>query len=371
MVIINPFVWDFIPANARAFKEEVYGWLLGYSADNGEPVILGAYDCQKFVEQTLISAHADEKMFHEIAVSLPNGIGVIGVYHSHPAASNIFHSHIDDSTVLNFIKMASNFISVVTNGSDVQCFMLVDKAEGNLKKIEPQLKLAKLPPSTRLRVNLNVRLFPGGSQVKAHNITSQFADMFHNNWAKRRYLLPSTKKNLEEQTLLSKIPDEPSLKSRLIEVDLGGMQEKTSKSDSGIRIQGKLELELFHKEKETIAQADQNIRNAILNQLNQRILKGQLDPVGKSWTLAPGHEIRLWNIPLDFVFSLYDAQHECEEFLNGMVQRINYISPEKVKQDSTMREQLSRTIGDLEKLATIHQISSQKDVLNQLKKKLT
>ncbi len=372
MVDINPLVWDFIPANAREFKAEVYGWLLGYYADNGEPVILGAYDCQKFVEQTLISAIPDPKQYHEVTVSLPNGIGVLGMYHSHPAGSNIFHSHIDDSTVLDYTSLASNFISVVTNGSDIQCFMLVDKKERKLKKIEPQLKLPKIPPSTHFRVNLNCHLAGITSPVEAHNITSHFADLFHNNWENRVYLNPVGKKPIDVKTPLVKLPEDPSSKLRIIEVDLGGLQNKNEKSGSGgINLQGKLELELFHKDKETIAQVDQKVRNAIQNQLNQRILKGQLDPAGKSWTLSPSHEIRFWNIPLVIIFSFYDAQNECEEFLKGMSQRIKYISLDKVKQNPIMREQILRTIGDLEKLATVHQISSQKEVLTQLKKKLT
>lgn len=372
MVDINPLVWDFIPANAREFKAEVYGWLLGYYADNGDPVILGAYDCQKFVEQTLISAIPDPKQYHEVAVSLPNGIGVLGMYHSHPAGSNIFHSHIDDSTVLDYTSLASNFISIVTNGLDVQCFMLVDKKDRKLKKVEPQLKLPKSPPSTHFHVNLNLRLDVAGSQVEAHNITSQFADMFHNKWEKRLYLVSGSKKNIDDKTALIKVPEDPASKLRTLDVDLTGLLgEKEKATTGGISIQGRIDIELFHKNNDTLAQVDQKVRNAIQNQLNQRILKGHLDPTGKSWTLAPSHEIWFWNIPLVIIFSLYDAQNECEEFLKGMLQRIKYISLDKVKQNPIMREQVLRTIGDLEKLATIHQISSQKETIIQLKKKLT
>ncbi len=372
MVVINPLVWDFIPANAREFTEEVYGWLLGYYADNGEPVILGVYDCQKFVEQTLISAHPDSKMFHEIAVSLPNGIGVLGLYHSHPAGSNIFHSHIDDSTVLDFSKMASNFISVVTNGADVQCFQLADKKDLKLKKIDPQLKLNKRPPFTQFRVNLNFHLSIAASPTEAPAITSKFADMFHNNWANRRYLLPGTKTNVEEQTLLTKIPEDPASKMQVLEVDIIGLQgQQDIALTGGLTIQGKIDLKIFHKDHETLAQADEKVRLAILNELTQRILKGRLDASTKTWKLAPIYEIHFWNIPLVFVFALNGGRAECEEFLKGMAQRLKYIALVKVKENSLMREQVLHTLSDLEKLATTYQISSQKDMVAQIKKKLT
>ncbi len=371
MVDINPLVWDFIPANAREFKAEVYGWLLGYYADNGEPVILGAYDCQKFVEQTLISAIPDPKQYHEVTVSLPNGIGVLGMYHSHPAGSNIFHSHIDDSTVLDYTSLASNFISIVTNGSDVQCFMLVDKKDRKLKKIEPQRKLQKLPPSTHFRVNLNLRLPVAGSPVEAHNITSHLADMFHNDWGKRAFLTLGSKNKVEEKTPLIKIPEDPSSKIRVVEVDLSGLQgEKERMATGGMALQGKMEIQLFHKDTETIAQVDQKVRNAIQNQLNQRVLKGRPDSTGKAWNLAPIHEISFWNIPLVISFFVNDARKECEEFLKSMVQRIKYISFDKVKQNAPLREQVLQTLKDLEKLATSYEISSLKDTIVQFKKKI-
>ena len=157
MVEINPLAWDFIAANARQFTEEVYGWLLGYFAD-GEPAILGAYDCQEFLEQTIISAIPEPKQFHQLAIALPNGIGVIGMYHSHPAGSNIFHSHIDDNTVLDYINLESNFISAVTNGKDIQCFMLVDKDTKALKNVTPKMKVPPLPPSTHFRAAIDLGL---------------------------------------------------------------------------------------------------------------------------------------------------------------------------------------------------------------------
>ena len=372
MVAINPLVWDFILANARAFKAEVYGWLLGYYADNGEPTILGAYDCQKFVEQTLISAIPEPKEYHEIAVSLPNGIGVVGMYHSHPAGSNIFHSHIDDSTVIDYTRLAENFVSLVTNGTDVQCFMLVDKKSRKLKKIEPQLKLPKTPFCTQFRVNLNVHLPKNGSQIESHVITSQFADLFFNHWEKRRYILPGSKKIMDDKTRLSNIPEDPSNRANILEIDLGALQgeKETPKADC-ISVSEKVEVKVFHKNSETIANVDQKVQNAVLNQLNQRILKGCLDPNRKAWNLAPIFEISFWNIPLIIAFKDEEARKESEEFIKGMSKRMNYISLDRVQQNLLMREQVLQTIRDLERLASTYTIASQKEILAQLKNKFS
>ncbi len=195
--------------------------------------------------------------------------------------------------------------------------------------------------------------------------------MFHNNWANRRYLIPNTKKNVEEETLLTKIPEDPANKVRILEVDLIGLQgQQDIALTGGLTIQGKIDLKIFHKDNEMLAQADKKVRLAILNELTQRILKGELDASTKTWKLAPIYEIHFWNIPLVFVFAINGGRTECEEFLKGMAQRLKYIALVKVKENSLMREQVLNTLSDLEKLAMTYQISSQKDMITQLKKKL-
>src|SRR5271157_1098321 len=252
MVEINPLAWDFIAENARHYTEEVYGWLLGYFAD-GEPSILGAYDCQEFLEQTLISAIPEPKQFHQLAISLPNGIGVIGMYHSHPAGSNIFHSHIDDNTVLDYITLESNFVSAVTNGKDIQCFMLVDKDTKALKNVTPKLKVPPLPPSTHFRANIDLDISADDGEVTAPLITSKIAEIINQDWDSRRFLESVSNKVLDKKAALSKLIANPRDKSRSVEVDLPALKENNPDQNTGeISLRAAVSVEIFHKKGDTI-----------------------------------------------------------------------------------------------------------------------
>ncbi|HMF33590.1 MAG TPA: Mov34/MPN/PAD-1 family protein, partial [Candidatus Lokiarchaeia archaeon] len=247
MVEINPLAWDFIAENARHYTEEVYGWLLGYFAD-GEPSILGAYDCQEFLEQTLISAIPEPKQFHQLAISLPNGIGVIGMYHSHPAGSNIFHSHIDDNTVLDYITLESNFVSAVTNGKDIQCFMLVDKDTKALKNVTPKLKVPPLPPSTHFRASIDLSFSPESGDINAPLITSKIAEIINQDWDSRRFLESVSNKVLDKKAALSKLIANPRDKSRSVEVDLPALKENNPDQNTGeISLRAAVSVEIFHK----------------------------------------------------------------------------------------------------------------------------
>jgi len=102
-------------------ENEIYGWLIGYQKDN-IPIILAIVECKRFEQQSLISAipHAEE--FQEISSIMPQGIGPIGIYHSHPFSSKIFHSHTDDSTLISLSKQFPNCTSIVTNGKEINYY---------------------------------------------------------------------------------------------------------------------------------------------------------------------------------------------------------------------------------------------------------
>ncbi len=73
---------------------------------------------------------------------MPQGIGPIGIYHSHPFSSEIFHSHTDDSTLLSLSNQFSNCVSIVTNGKDINYYQMGKESktiEINVKYIEPEI----------------------------------------------------------------------------------------------------------------------------------------------------------------------------------------------------------------------------------------
>ncbi len=112
---------DVIKNQALSSENEIYGWLIGYQKDN-IPIVLAIIECKRFEQQTLISAIPDVQEFQEISSILPQGIGSIGIYHSHPFSSEIFHSHIDDTTFVSLSKQFPNCVSIVTNGTNINYY---------------------------------------------------------------------------------------------------------------------------------------------------------------------------------------------------------------------------------------------------------
>jgi len=111
-------------------ENEIYGWLIGYVKDK-IPNILAIFECKNFDQQTLISAVPNAQEFQELSSLMPQGIGPIGIYHSHPFSSEVFHSHTDDATLLSLSNQFSDCISIVTNGHQTNYYKM-----GRNKKTE-------------------------------------------------------------------------------------------------------------------------------------------------------------------------------------------------------------------------------------------
>ncbi|MHA1756491.1 MAG: Mov34/MPN/PAD-1 family protein [Promethearchaeota archaeon] len=141
MIYIPKNLIDAIKNHALANEDEIYGWLIGYQNKN-DVNIIAIFECLQYEQQTLISAIPHAKEFQEISSILPQGIGPVGIYHSHPFSSEIFHSHIDDSTLLSLSNQFPNCVSIVTNGEEIEYFQM-DKHKKtkrtNVKYVNPDI----------------------------------------------------------------------------------------------------------------------------------------------------------------------------------------------------------------------------------------
>jgi proteasome lid subunit RPN8/RPN11 len=126
---------DVIKKQARSSYDEIYGWLIGYSK-NDTPHILAISECKRFEQQTLISAIPHALEFQELSSTMPQGIGPIGIYHSHPASSRLFHSHTDDNTLISLTNQFENCVSIVTNGEDINFYQMGKEKKTREIKVE-------------------------------------------------------------------------------------------------------------------------------------------------------------------------------------------------------------------------------------------
>jgi len=133
--LIPHILIDVIKKQARSSYDEIYGWLIGYSK-NDIPHILAISECKRFEQQTLISAIPHALEFQELSSTMPQGIGPIGIYHSHPASSRLFHSHTDDNTLISLTNQFENCVSIVTNGEEINFYQMGKEKKTREIKVE-------------------------------------------------------------------------------------------------------------------------------------------------------------------------------------------------------------------------------------------
>jgi len=87
---------------------------------------------------------------------MPQGIGPIGIYHSHPFSSNIFHSHTDDTTLLSLSNQFPNCISIVTNGEEINFYQMGRKSK--TKEIQAEFIDPDIPSFLLISINEDLHL---------------------------------------------------------------------------------------------------------------------------------------------------------------------------------------------------------------------
>ena len=111
--IIDYRIKNMIKSHAKSTSKEIYGWLVGRESERGDIYVFSALACQRYTKQNYIGAAPDPREIQELGSNLPQGIGMVGIYHSHPA--EIFHSSIDDKTLQNMARMYPKMLSAVSN----------------------------------------------------------------------------------------------------------------------------------------------------------------------------------------------------------------------------------------------------------------
>ncbi len=87
---------------------------------------------------------------------MPQGIGPIGIYHSHPFSSEIFHSHIDDATLLSLSNQFPNCISIVTNGEEINFYHM--GKERKTEDIQAKFIDSKIPKFLLISIDEDLHL---------------------------------------------------------------------------------------------------------------------------------------------------------------------------------------------------------------------
>jgi proteasome lid subunit RPN8/RPN11 len=273
-----------IKNQALSSKNEIYGWLIGYE-ERKIPKILAIVECKKFVHQTVISAKPEPQEFQEISSIMPQGIGPIGIYHSHPSSGEVYHSHIDDSTLVNFSNYFPRCVSIVTNGKEINYYQMEAKKETQEIKAEfvnpkiPQFFIISFEELFKIRIN-NDHL----SQINADSIKFKiklmnfFKEYLENVWNDMLLFFNGNQINRKDTTaryLTSSLLNEPIYLKFPLEFRRNGSKEifiDLDDTDSNINNGTYLNLNIEIKipiytsfKKESFENLDQLIKTELIN----------------------------------------------------------------------------------------------------------
>jgi len=222
-------------------KNEIYGWLLGYEREN-IPHILAIFECKSFDHQTLISAVPNVQEFQELSSFLPQGIGPIGIYHSHPFSSEIFHSHTDDSTLISLSNQFTNCISIVTNGQEINFYQM--GKNNKTKEVKPKFNQPEVLNYFILRfeeevgVKIDKLIIDDNNDIRNLNvkIVNDIRDYYENMWKDSQFIINDkpVEKNDKVSIYLPK-------KDKILYVSLriGNLNSRKKKVDIIINKEGK------------------------------------------------------------------------------------------------------------------------------------
>jgi hypothetical protein len=193
-----------IKNQALSSENEIYGWLLGYEKEN-IPHILAIFECKSFDHQTLISAVPNAQEFQELSSLMPQGIGPIGIYHSHPFSSEVFHSHTDDSTLISLSNQFPNCISIVTNGQEINYYQMGKNSK--TKEVKTKLNQPSilnhfiLQFQDNIDIKIDKRILNDESKLNNLNIQiiNHLREYYENNWKYSQFIVnekPIIKKDM-------------------------------------------------------------------------------------------------------------------------------------------------------------------------------
>ncbi len=226
---------------------------------------------------------------------MPQGIGPIGIYHSHPFSSKIFHSHTDDSTLISLSKQFSNSTSIVTNGKEINYYRIGKNEKA--KEISAEFSSPKMIKFFNISFNEVFQLKIDNNilkskedrkqlNVKLFNILSTYLDKI---WDELEYFDygKSVVKNTNIKPYLTRNISSKSIRIRIPErfKEISGVKLQLNKEREGnnnysqFKLKVKVKIPIYSaNESETLSNFNNMIKTELLsNNIIQKIYNCVID----------------------------------------------------------------------------------------------
>lgn len=306
-VFILPSVVSFIKNHALQDENEIYGWLIGYEDLEKIVNIIAAFDCLKYASQSQIAAVPDPQEIQAVVSSMPQGIGTVGIYHSHP--SKVFHSHVDDTTIRNLARMYPKLVSIVTNGTEIEYFRFEEK---EVVLFKPEFSSGAFKrPHLEFYLDIKTKITLNLEKPPAPQISAALLKILNQIWSTRVF-----------QQKKSRLYPKESITSYLNSRVQILLSLPSPDPDSTFPLDITLKAVVFVNGTETFEAIDDLIKSELMDDLNQSVFQGHFDPKSQKMQLAPRVEITYMNIPLKFYVNQDPQTPKFSPFFHDFYQRI-------------------------------------------------
>ncbi|MFX1521826.1 MAG: Mov34/MPN/PAD-1 family protein [Promethearchaeota archaeon] len=352
-VFVDPTLEPLIEGYAKTTEKEIYGWLIGFDDRQNNVYIISVIDCQRYAYQELIGVGPDPIDTQMVYSAMPQRIGVVGIYHSHPG--EVFHSHIDDRTLISLSKLYQNPISVVTNGTITKYYQVGHPPE-KMKEIDAIRKKIKKLQFMDFMLNVKKTLM-----VDTENPLPEISSQLHS-WVEENFIhcVYSRKGiNIDMNSKLSNLLSEKSLISlKLEDKTVASIVKEDSKNEmSHLSIDLDLFAKVFVKEEERLSDLSIDIKEELIQDLLLKTAKGSYDPKRNEFIPANLMWITYLGIPLKAYVTPYETAHS---FLEDMIKRAKILFKIEKKLESkellVSLEKIFKEIGAEKTLQKIYEI---------------
>lgn len=317
-VVLEEAIKNYIQHRAAASKTEVYGWLIGFDNPKGDVFITAPLDCTRYDRQSVSDAVPNIDELHIVSAMMIQGMGIVGIYHSHPR--EVFHSSTDDYTVQTLAKMYPNIVSIVTNGDETRCYRLLD---GKIGEVSPTQET--LPPTNYLNFQLPIKSQVHiGSKTRRDQIDSlvstQLQTALQDSLEKCHFKLDG--KRLKDKQRLSKLPSGSAV---LLQPSHWQMPSKDTLTLQGrpilTSVETTLKARVIVREGERLRDLRNAIENELADDLVQKIASGKYFHKEKRYTPAQTIFIKYLQAHLKLYIPFGkpdpDQYNYCKELVNS------------------------------------------------------
>jgi len=301
---------------------------------------------------------------------MPQGIGPVGIYHSHPFKSQIFHSHTDDKTLVSLSNQFPNCVSLVTNSEEINYYQMGKNSktrEISAEFIEPTIPkflLLSMDETIEIKIEnslLNEAEEKGNLRIKILNVLRTYFEVI---WEKLDFfyfdskiidieiIYQYLKENLAEKAVAIVIPKKVKNKKQN-SLKIGKVNDENSNI---LKLNLKLKIPIYVTDKKKFKDLNNAIRTEVIsNNILQKIYNCIINYEENTILIPEDHYLNFFGFYIKILcfdkveLNSMEISRKIFEFISKILSLFE--SYEGLELPSKIKDQIILFLNDVEELA--------------------